>query len=111
MPSPEAIVSWLLEHEDQVPYVSDDESITSLDNCSESDSFSDDLYDGEASGSLREITPNTTYLCRGDFTNNDDYALYIRNRIEPRMWVRCCRTYEEVHEGDLGRVVEVSVLL
>ena len=22
--------------------------------------------------------------------------------------VRCCRTYEEVHEGDVGRVIKVS---
>ncbi|KAM7290215.1 E3 ubiquitin-protein ligase HERC2 isoform X3 [Ixodes scapularis] len=108
MPSPEAIVSWLLEHEDQVPYLSDDESITSLDNCSESDSFSDDLFDGDASGSLREATTSTTYLCRGDFANNDDYAHHVRDRIERGMWVRCCRTYEEVHEGDIGRVVELD---
>lgn len=29
------------------------------------------------------------------------------------MMVRCCRTYEEVHEGDVGRVIKVraSVLL
>ncbi|XP_077559435.1 E3 ubiquitin-protein ligase HERC2 isoform X3 [Haemaphysalis longicornis] len=108
MPSPEAIVSWLLEHGDEVPCVSDDESITSLDNCSESDSFSDDLYVGEGSGPLPEAIPSTGYLCRGDFTNNDDYAVYVRNRISPGMWVHCCRTYEEVHEGDVGRVVEVD---
>lgn len=23
------------------------------------------------------------------------------------MMVRCCRTYEEVHEGDIGRVIKV----
>lgn len=108
MPSPEAIVSWLLEHEDEVPGVSDDESITSLDNCSESDSFSDDLYETEAASSLPEAASSTGYLCRADFTNNDDYAVYVRNRIAPGMLVHCCRTYEEVHEGDLGRVVEVD---
>jgi E3 ubiquitin-protein ligase HERC2 len=24
------------------------------------------------------------------------------------MTVRCCRTYEEVHEGDIGRVVKLD---
>lgn len=108
MPSPESIVSWLLEHEDTIPYLSDDESITSLDNCSESDSFSDDLYDGETCGSQREATPSTTYLRRRDFANNDDYAHHVRDRVERGMWVRCCRTYEEVHEGDIGRVIELD---
>lgn len=27
------------------------------------------------------------------------------------MMVRCCRTYEEVSEGDIGRVIKVSFLL
>ncbi|XP_054929802.1 E3 ubiquitin-protein ligase HERC2 isoform X6 [Dermacentor andersoni] len=107
MPSPEAIVAWLLEHEHEVPCVSDDESITSLDNCSESDSFSDDLYEEEGGGSLPEAPPSTGYLCRADFTNNDDYAVYVRNHISLGMLVQCCRTYEEVHEGDVGRVVEL----
>ena len=25
------------------------------------------------------------------------------------MSIRCCRTYEEVHEGDIGKVVKVGV--
>lgn len=24
------------------------------------------------------------------------------------MTVKCCRTYEEVHEGDIGKVIKVS---
>ena len=34
--------------------------------------------------------------------------MYVRDTIQPNMSVRCCRTYEEVHEGDIGKVVKVS---
>ena len=40
--------------------------------------------------------------------SNDEYAMYVRDTIQPNMSVRCCRTYEEVHEGDIGKVVKVS---
>lgn len=39
--------------------------------------------------------------------NNDDYAVYVRDNIQVGMMVRCCRTYEEVYEGDIGKVIKV----
>ena len=26
------------------------------------------------------------------------------------MTVKCCRTYEEVHDGDIGKVIKVSTI-
>ena len=43
--------------------------------------------------------------------NNDDYAMYVRDNIQVGMMVRCCRTYEEVHEGDIGKVIKVSKVM
>ena len=45
---------------------------------------------------------------RTDFHSDDDYATYVRDNIQVGMTVRCCRTYEEVHEGDTGKVIKVS---
>ena len=50
----------------------------------------------------------TTYSQRDKFPNSDDYAVYVRENISVGMKVRCCQTYEEVHEGDVGTVVKVS---
>lgn len=79
--------------------VDDDDS----DVVSSSDSESS-LSDGEA------IAVPTDFKRRSDFTANDDYARYVRDNIQVGMMVRCCRTYEEVHEGDIGRIIKVSVL-
>ena len=43
--------------------------------------------------------------------NNDDYAVYVRDNIQVGMMVRCCRTYEEVYEGDIGKVIKVSEVM
>ena len=50
-----------------------------------------------------------TYRRRVEFSNADDYAVYVRENISVGMKVRCCQTYEEVCEGDVGTVVKVSV--
>ena len=31
-----------------------------------------------------------------------------RDNIQTGMTVRCCRTYEEVHQGDIGKVVKLD---
>ncbi|XP_022244118.1 E3 ubiquitin-protein ligase HERC2-like isoform X2 [Limulus polyphemus] len=103
-PSAEALVSWLLEHQDQVVDLSDDESFTSFEGFSDSDSFSEDM---EMEAMLQPVN-HDTYRKRSDFLSNDEYALYICHHIQPGMWVRCCRTYEEVHESDVGRVVTLD---
>jgi E3 ubiquitin-protein ligase HERC2 len=48
------------------------------------------------------------YNQRSDFLSNDEYAMYVRDNIVDGMLVRCCKTYEEVHEGDVGRVLKVD---
>ena len=50
----------------------------------------------------------TEFKRRSDLSSNDDYARYVRDNIQVGMMVRCCRTYEEVHEGDIGRVIKVG---
>ena len=47
---------------------------------------------------------------RLDFVSDDEYAMYVRDNIQLGMTVRCCRTYEEVHEGDVGKVIKVGWL-
>ena len=46
---------------------------------------------------------------RSDFTCNDEYALYVRDHVQTGMMVKCCRTYEEVHEGDVGRIIKLDL--
>ena len=48
------------------------------------------------------------YQRRCDLSSNDEYAIYVREHISVGMSVRCCRSYEEVHEGDVGRVVKLD---
>ena len=50
------------------------------------------------------------YKKRIDFLSNDDYAMYVRDNMQVGMLVRCCRTYEEVYEGDVGKVVKVQFI-
>ena len=33
--------------------------------------------------------------------------MYVRDNIQVGMTVRCCRDYEEVQDGDIGKVVKV----
>ncbi len=83
------------------------------DDCSDSDdSFSDSFEDIDASGASEQaplgvalscVPPPEAYKRRCDFPSNDEYACYVRERIQAGASVRCCRTYEEVHEGDVGR--------
>ena len=36
--------------------------------------------------------------------------MYVRDNIQLGMTVRCCQTYEEVHEGDVCKVIKVGWL-
>ncbi len=125
-PSPESIVAWLLEHPDQVETEAAEASLSRNsaatsrtsdvdDDGSESeDSFSDSFEDIDASGASEQaplgvavacVPPPEAYKRRCDFASNDEYAYYVRERLQMGMTVRCCRTYEEVHDGDVGRQV------
>ena len=33
--------------------------------------------------------------------------MYVRDNIQVGMTVRCCRDYEEVQDGNIGKVVKV----
>nr|XP_018672770.2 E3 ubiquitin-protein ligase HERC2-like isoform X2 [Ciona intestinalis] len=50
----------------------------------------------------------TMYKKPHDFNDNDDYARYVRDNITIGMMVCCCRTYEEVEEGDIGQVLRLD---
>uniref|UniRef100_A0A8C6IVD5 HECT-type E3 ubiquitin transferase n=1 Tax=Melopsittacus undulatus TaxID=13146 RepID=A0A8C6IVD5_MELUD len=108
LPGVEALVGWLLDHPDvQITDLSDADTI--------SDEYSDEeiveeVEEAEAacppSGAV--VTETQTYKKRADFLSNDDYAVYVRENIQVGMMVRCCRTYEEVCEGDVGKVIKLD---
>lgn len=83
------------------------------------------------------MTESQTFKKRSDFQSNDDYAVYVRENIQVRaaaftfffesclkemghksdksltslqvgMMVKCCRTYEEVYDGDVGKVIKLD---
>ncbi|RMC06696.1 hypothetical protein DUI87_16137 [Hirundo rustica rustica] len=109
LPGVEALVGWLLDHPDV--------QITDL---SDADTISDEYSDEEIAEEVEEaeaacpvssgavVTESQTYKKRADFLSNDDYAVYVRENIQVGMIVRCCRTYEEVCEGDVGKVIKLD---
>ena len=113
-PSPESIVGWLLEHQDQVVDLEPPNVLEEEEELSESESISESFEDIDASGASEGvlgaacIPPPETFKRRTDFKSNDDYAYYVRDHIQTGMTVRCCRTYEEVTEGDIGRVTKLD---
>ncbi|NXU77565.1 HERC2 ligase, partial [Oreotrochilus melanogaster] len=101
LPGVESLVGWLLDHPDV--------QITDL---SDADTISDEYSDEEIAEEVEEaeaacpssgavVTESQTFKKRSDFLSNDDYAVYVRENIQVGMMVRCCRTYEEVGEGDV----------
>ncbi|KAK7097783.1 E3 ubiquitin-protein ligase HERC2-like isoform X3 [Littorina saxatilis] len=109
-PSVESVVSWLLEHP-CIPRDESDSDSNSYDMHSDTDSMSDDFaeLDSYESNAPVEIIGGTAlYKKKTDFMNNDDYAVYVRDNIQVGMMVRCCKTYEEVHEGDIGKVLKLD---
>ncbi|XP_017159836.1 E3 ubiquitin-protein ligase HERC2 isoform X1 [Poecilia reticulata] len=109
VPGVEALVSWLLDHPDV--------HFTEL---SDGDTVSDEYSDEEVLEELEEaeptfsvpagavVTESQTFKKRSDFQTNDDYAVYVRENIQVGMMVKCCRTYEEVYEGDVGKVIKLD---
>ncbi|XP_054644739.1 E3 ubiquitin-protein ligase HERC2 isoform X2 [Dunckerocampus dactyliophorus] len=105
----EALVSWLLDHPDvQASEVSD------------ADTVSDEYSDEEVLEEVEEaeptfpvpagavVTESQTFKKRLDFLSNDDYAVYVRENIQVGMMVKCCRAYEEVYDGDVGKVIKLD---
>ncbi|XP_023713900.1 E3 ubiquitin-protein ligase HERC2 [Cryptotermes secundus] len=104
-PSPETLVGWLLEHPDHALCNSD--TASSFDGLSDTDSISEEVEELTVSHTEGAVS-STGYNQRSDFLSNDEYAMYIRDNITEGMLIRCCKTYEEVHEGDIGRVLKVD---
>ncbi|XP_063244096.1 E3 ubiquitin-protein ligase HERC2 isoform X2 [Bacillus rossius redtenbacheri] len=104
-PSPETLVGWLLEHPDHALSLSD--TVSSFDGLSDSDSLSEELDETNASH-VESALSSGGYNQRSDFLSNDEYAMYVRDNVAEGMLVRCCKTYEEVLEGDVGRVLKVD---
>uniref|UniRef100_A0A3P9BK00 E3 ubiquitin-protein ligase HERC2 n=1 Tax=Maylandia zebra TaxID=106582 RepID=A0A3P9BK00_9CICH len=86
IPGVETLVSWLLDHPDV--------HVTEL---SDADT---------PSGAV--VTESQIFKKRSDFQSNDDYAVYVRENIQVGMMVKCCRTYEEVYDGDVGKVIKLD---
>ncbi|XP_045543165.1 E3 ubiquitin-protein ligase HERC2 isoform X2 [Salmo salar] len=111
VPGVESLVAWLLDHPDV--------QVTDL---SDADTASDDYSEEELEEEQEEqeeqapfpvppgavVTETQTFKNRSDFQSNDDYAVYIRENIQVGMMVKCCRTYEEVYEGDVGKVIKLD---
>ncbi|CAH1402584.1 unnamed protein product [Nezara viridula] len=96
------VIAWLLEHPDEA--VSRSASISSFDALSDRDSLSEECI--SAADELQNVV--TQYNKRSDFLSNDEYAMYVRDNVAPGMFVRCCKSYEDVVENDVGRVVKVD---
>lgn len=83
-------------------------------------SSDDDGDDGNSSSSLSdsEVTDvehfsgsPIVYKNKSHFRDNEEYAKYVRDKIQAGMTVKCCRGYEEVHEGDVGKVIKVCGII
>lgn len=62
---------------------------------------------GNTSSSSNNQSNNQVFKKRSDFPTDDEYAMFVRENVQVGMMVRCCRAYEEVHEGDIGKVIKV----
>lgn len=131
-PSPESIVGWLLEHQDEMDPSSGTKTASTTnmgdsnteggacavgfdEESDDSDSFSDSFEDIDASGCSEGpliggacLPSPEPFKKRSDFQSNDEYALYVRSHIQVGMMIKCCRTYEDVHEGDVGKVIKLD---
>lgn len=108
-PSPETLVAWLLEHQDISSPIDDStQTQSSVDaEFSDSDSLSDEFEDIDASGHDCCIQPEV-FKKPSDFLNSDEYALYVQDHISIGMTVKCIQTFDDVYEGDIGKVVKIE---
>ncbi|PIK54292.1 putative E3 ubiquitin-protein ligase HERC2 [Apostichopus japonicus] len=109
----ESIVAWLVDHPDaQVPDTSDTESTGTFEYSEEGEDDDDDEDDDEfedLEGEFEQLAAEGAALKkRSDFHSNDEYAMFVRDHIKCGMTIKCCRTYEEVQEGDIGRVIKLD---
>ncbi|XP_074649618.1 E3 ubiquitin-protein ligase HERC2-like [Tubulanus polymorphus] len=110
-PTAESLVVWLLENQDGIRtdvMLSDSDDGSYEDPMSDTESMSSDFEDLEVAFNEVVQMECAPLLKKTDFVTNDDYAMYVRDNIQIGMLVRCCRTYEEVHEGDVGKVTKLD---
>lgn len=136
-PSPETLVAWLLEHHHTANNVGNtmsslgagalEGSLTQRQSSvnthgssteaelSDSDSISEedddeDFEDIDASGhDTCVVSQETVFKKVGDFGSNDEYARYVQEHISIGMTVRCCLTFDDLYEGDIGKVVKLDM--
>ncbi|GIY59956.1 e3 ubiquitin-protein ligase HERC2, partial [Caerostris darwini] len=100
----EVIISWLLEHEEEMADISDDDSSTSFEAFTDSDSFTaddeNDALKGFCSGKFENVFCN-----RGDFQSELDYTFYMAENLHVGSLVRCCLEFQDLKKGDIGVVV------
>ncbi|CAG7818352.1 unnamed protein product [Allacma fusca] len=109
-PSPESLVAWLLEHQDiQTPEseVNTHSSLGGGDEYSDSDSLSDEFEDIDASGHDSYLQQES-FKKVSDFDSHDKYSLYVQEHITIGMTVKCCASFDDVFDGDIGKVVKLE---
>ena len=100
------LVTLQIFYIDKIPEIEETECVTSEDEDGGGNSSSSQS-DSEATGEDYNGTA-VVYRKRSHFRDNEEYAKYVRDKVQVGMIVKCCRTYEEVHEGDVGKVIKVS---
>ncbi|XP_060526978.1 E3 ubiquitin-protein ligase HERC2 [Cylas formicarius] len=103
--NPESIVGWLLEHPEIA--AEDTESLSSVYE-SDTESVSYDNGTGAAADVYGDDAGSRSFCRRSQFLSNDEYAMYVRDNVEVGMLVRCCKSYEEVQLGDVGKVIKID---
>uniref|UniRef100_A0A3Q2Y7Y6 E3 ubiquitin-protein ligase HERC2 n=1 Tax=Hippocampus comes TaxID=109280 RepID=A0A3Q2Y7Y6_HIPCM len=106
----EPLVGWLLDHPDiHTSEVSDADTVSDEDSEEE---VLEELEEAEPVFAVPPgvvVTESQMFKKRSDFQSNDDYAVYVRENIQQvGMMVKCCRTYEEVYDGDVGKVIKLD---
>ncbi|ODN06550.1 E3 ubiquitin-protein ligase HERC2 [Orchesella cincta] len=117
-PSPETLVAWILEHyyhDYRPPTETSNQRQSSINThssteaeLSDSDSISEEFEDIDASGHDTCVQPEI-FKKPSDFNSNDEYARYVQEQISIGMTVRCCLTFDDLYEGDIGKVVKLDL--
>ncbi|CAB3375688.1 Hypothetical predicted protein [Cloeon dipterum] len=109
-PSPEKIVGWILQHQDDL--ISDTDSPTSSIEgvLSATDSASEEPEG--AWGGPSQSTPKqsekpkvTLFRKRADYASKQQYAMYVQRYVTPGVYIKCCRPTENILVGSVGKVL------
>ncbi|XP_025832237.1 E3 ubiquitin-protein ligase HERC2 [Agrilus planipennis] len=107
--TPESVVSYLLERPEVMMENDEVSDEYSSDTDSEFDNNVITSHSPAGDYNATEVIVNPiNYMQRSDFLSNDEYAMYVRDNVEVGMLVRCCKSYEEVHVGDIGKIIKID---